>query len=163
MGRFEILKTKNIITSSVEVVTELDKNVMVSINAITKKLGQYKAITVCEVNGGYEIVDGNKYFKSLKSNGEKKILCYNLGRLKNGEYEFYRVALNIHQSRLNYLGIAEVISWLSKNEHTLNTISNKTGIDLQSVERYATLLDFDWDEFNRKQFNEQYNPFEDER
>jgi hypothetical protein len=163
MGRFEILKTKNIITSSIEVVTELDKNVMISINAITKKLGQYKAITVCEVNGCYKIVDGNKYFKSLKRNGEKKILCYNLGKLEHGEYEFYRVALNVHQSRLDYLGIAEVISYLNKNEYTSNTIANRTGLDLENVERYATLLDFDWNEFNKKQFNSQINPFENER
>jgi len=163
MGRFEILKTKKIISSNVNMVTELDKSVMVSIDTITKKLGQYKSIIVCESGDGYLIVDGNKYFKSLKRNGEKKILCYNLGKLNEGEYEFYRIALNVHQSRLDYLGIAEVISWLGKKEHKLSTISNKTGLDLQSVERYATLLDFDWDEFNRKQFNSQFNPFEDER
>lgn len=164
MGRFEILKTKKITKSSIELVKAPEKSVMSSIDTITKKLGQYRSIIVCENEvDGYLIVDGNKYFESLKKAGEKKILCFNLGKLKHGEYEFYRVALNVHQSRLNYLGIAEIIKWLKDNDVKPSTISNHTGIDLQSVERYATLLEFDWDEFNRKQFNEQFNPFEDER
>ena len=163
MGRFEILKQKKIKSSKANIVEPLDKNVMTSISQLNKKIGQYKAIIVCEEKDEYLIVDGNKYFKSLSDNGAKKILCYNLGKLEEGEYEFLRLALNIHQSRLDYLGIAQIISYLSKQEHKSTTISNNTGIDVQSVERYSTLLDFDWDEFNRKQLNEQFNPFDDER
>ena len=163
MGRFEILKTKKIVKSSVNVVTELDKNVMLTIDGLNKTLGQYKSIIVCEIKGvGYEIVDGNKYFDSLKRNGVKKILCYNLGKIDSNEKLLYRIALNTHQSRLDYIGISEIISHLSKSEHK-NTISNKTGLDVESVERYSTLLDFNWDEFNKKQFDTQFNPFQDER
>jgi len=163
MGKFEILKTKKIVLPSVNVVTQLDKNVMTTIDGLNKKLGQYKSIIVCEIEGvGYEVVDGSKYFQLLKRNGEKKVLCYNLGKIKNSDKLLYRIALNTHQSRLDYLGIAEIISHLSKSEHK-NTIANKTGLDLESVEKYSTLLDFDWNDFNRKQFNSQFNPFEDER
>lgn len=163
MGRFEILKSKKIITADKNVVEELDKNIMTSVSRINKSIEQYKSIVVCEDEDGYLVVDGNKYFKSLKKNGLKKILCYNLGNLKDGEYELYRVLLNVHQARLDYLEIAELITALANKEIKLTTIANKTGLDLQSVERYSTLLNFDWDEFNRKQINEQINPFENER
>ena len=163
MGRFEVLKANKISTSTIDVVTELDKSAVVAIDAINKQLGQYKSIIVCESEKGYEIVDGNKYFKSLKRNGVKKILCYNLGKINIGELEFYRIALNIHQSRLDYIGVAELVSKLAKQEHKTTTISNKTGIELQNVERYSTLLDFDWNEFNKVQLKQQTNPFENER
>lgn len=163
MGRFEILKTKQIISSDNHIVEKPDKNVLLSIDKVNKSLGQHRSITVCNHDGKYLVVDGNKHFQSLKRIGEKKVLCFNLGDLNDGEYEMYRLVFNIHQARLKYLDIAELITKLKQKDIKLTTISNKTGIDLQSVERYSTLLDFDWDEFNRKQFNEQINPFDDER
>lgn len=163
MGRFEVLKSKTIMPASVDITTLPEKEVMASIDAVTKKLSQYKTITVCEIGNGYLVVDGSKYFKSLKKSGLKKILCYNLGKLQDGEYEIYRLLLNIHQTRLNYLGIAEIVAWLKTNEHKITTISNKTGLDLQTVERYSTLLEFDWNEFNRKQFDSQFSPFDLDR
>lgn len=163
MGRFEILKIDKIIKPDFHAVETIDKNVTVTMNRINSHLGQYKAITVCEKDGRYLIVDGGKYFKTLKTLRLKKILCYNLGELKPGEYELYRIAFNVHQSRLDYLGIAEAVARLKELDIKPSTISNKTGLDQQSVERYSTLLQFDWDEFNRMQFNPQFNPFEDER
>lgn len=163
MGRFEILKTKKINTTKVSLVEPLDENVMLSLNLINKKLGQYKVIVVCETKNGYLIVDGNKYFNSLKKIGVKKVLCHNLGKISENEYDIYRIALNIHQSRLDYLGIAEVVSNLKVKEMKETSIANNTGLDLLSVERYSTLLSFDWDDFNKKQIKEQINPFEDER
>jgi hypothetical protein len=163
MGRFEILKTDKIIKPNFHTVEPIDKNVAVTMNRINNHFGQYKSITVCEHDGQYLIVDGGKYFKTLKALRLKKILCYNLGELKPGEYELYRIALNVHQSRLDYLGIAQAVARLKELEIKPTTISNKTGLDQQTVERYMTLLHFDWDEFNRMQFNPQFNPFEDER
>jgi len=163
MERFGILKTKKLISSDKHIVEKLDKNVILSIDKITKKIGQYRLVIVCEDEDGYLVVDGNKHLQSLKRNGIKEVFCCNLGKLEDGEYEMYRLAFNIHQTRLKYLDIAEVITQLKQKDIKLTTISNRTGIDLQSIERYSTLLDFDWDEFNKKQFNEQINPFEDER
>ena len=97
MGRFEILKTKKIIQADKNVVEPVSKSTKPSIDRFNKLIGQYKSILVCEDEGGYLIVDGNKYFKSLKESGIKKILCFNLGNLKKGEYELFRLLLNIHQ------------------------------------------------------------------
>lgn len=163
MGRFEILKTKQIVEPKLSIIKDVDHSGMIALNAINKKLGQYRSIIVCNHGDGFLIVDGYKYFKSLKKAGTKKILCFNLGDLKTGEYELYRVALNVNQSRLDYIGIAEAVSWLYKNDIKPTTISNNTGINLTDVERYATLLDFDWNEFKKKPINEQFNHFEDER
>lgn len=159
MAGFEILKTKKINLPDCNVVEELDKTILPPIERMVDKFGQFKSIIVCEDEDGYLIVDGGKLFTALKKKGVKKILCYNLGDLKFGEYEMIRILMNVHQSRIDYLGIAEMIFRISK-EIKQTTISNQTGLDLQSVERYSKLLEFDWDEFNRKQFNEQINPFE---
>lgn len=163
MGRFEVLKTKKIIQPSFEVVNSVDDSGLIALNAINKKFGQYKSIVVCEVENGFLIVDGLKYFKTLEKAGEKKVLCFNLGKLKDGEYEVFRVALNVHQARLNYIGIAEAITLVNNHQIKSTTISNNTGINLTDVERYAALLDFDWNEFKKKPINEQFNHFEDER
>lgn len=162
MGRFEILKTKQITEALLNLVEPHSENKKLSFSSFEKN-EQYKSIMICEVGQNYLIVDGNKYFKSLKKSGVKKVLVYNCGKISREEYLLRRLTLNINQERLSYLNIAKNIKELVDLETKLSTISNRVGIDLQSVERYATLLDFDWDEFNRKQFNEQFNPFEDER
>ena len=164
MGRFEILKTKYISKAVTNFVEAPDKNKMLSFDSIKE---QHKSITVCslesELDNAFIVVDGNKHFMSLKKQGLKKILVYNLGRITKQEYLLKRLLLNVNQERLAYLGIAEAITSLSNQGVRATTISNLTGIPLEDVERYEKLLDFDWDEFNKKQFNQQINPFEDER
>lgn len=162
MGRFEILKTKKIRAAIKDVVTKPSKNLMTSFNTLDE-LGQYKSITVCQVGKHYLVVDGNKYFKSLKEQGLSKILCFNLGPISRERYLLYRLLFNVNQQRLDYIGIAEMITELADVKVKESTISNLTGIPIDEVKRYSTLLKFDWDEFNRIQFNNQINPFEDER
>lgn len=160
MAGFEILKTKKIKTPKINVTTEVGHLESVSLRRLNKMYGQHKSIMVCETKKGYKVIDGAKYFKTLVDDGFKKVLCFNVGKLRSGEFEILRVLCNAHQSRLDFLGIAELIKTLRDEDLKETTISDSTGIDLKSVERYAKLLDFDWDEFNRKQINQQFNPFE---
>jgi hypothetical protein len=160
MAGFKILKTKKIDLPEHNLVTELDPLEALSFKRIENIFGQYKSITVCEKKGRYLIVDGAKHFKSLIGQGFEKILCFNLGKLKKGEYETTRALLNVHQSRLDYLGIAKLIESIRDDDMSLNNISNLSGLDLKSVERYKQLLKFDWEEFDKKTKSEQFNPFE---
>lgn len=162
MGRFEILKTKQITESLFPIVEPHGENVLMSFNLLEQK-EQYKSIMICTVGEKFLIVDGNKYFQFLKKSGVKKVLVYNCGKISRQEYLLKRIALNINQERLEYLNISKHIKELSESGVKLTTISNRTGLSLQSVERYSNLLNFDWDEFNKKQFNEQTNPFEYEK
>lgn len=159
MAGFKILKTNEINIPDVNVVTELDKGTSRVMNSLTSNYGQFKSITVAKVDGKHLVVDGVKLFLQLKKNKVKKVLCYDLGKLSYDSAMILRVTFNIHQQRLDYLGIAEVISNISKTEK-LTTIANRTGLSLEQVERYATLLDFDWDQFNKKEINNQINPFD---
>jgi hypothetical protein len=163
MGGFTVLKAKEIITTNKGVFEPLDEIQLLAFKSFYKRFDQYKALIVCEDENGYLIVDGEKYFKSLKEIGLKKIVCYNLGPLMEGEYELFRLLLNQRQSRYGYLQVASMVSILVKLKTKQTTISNKTGISLKDVTKYSDLLSFDWDLFNKKKENNQFNPFNDER
>ena len=162
MGKFEILKTKQITRALLDVVDPHSEDKMLSFKAL-KNEGQYKSIMVCEVGDAYLVVDGSKYFDTLKKSGIKKILVYNCGKLSREEYLYRRLILNINQERLSYLNIAKHIKELVDSKIKITNISNRTSLKLQEVERFSTLLDFNWDEFNKVQFKQQTNPFENER
>lgn len=162
MGRFEILKTKKIKEAKINVVTSLDRSVQQRFDTFAKTNLQFKSIAVCEKDKGYIVVDGNKNFKSLKSAGVKKVLCYNFGELPDGEYEVIRILLNIHQKRLDYIGIATKIKTAAKTIRP-ESIATKTGLDLDTVEKYLDLLNFNWESFLKEEINPQINPFNDEK
>lgn len=163
MGKFEIIRTRRIKHALFNVNEEISSaNVIASFQTL-KELNQHKSITVCELGPIYVIVDGNRHFKELEEKGIKKVLCYNLGSLSTDEYIIKRLLLNLHQSRLSYIEIAEQVKKLTELQVKETTISNLTGLTLQTVERYGRLLDFNWDEFLKSKENLQINPFEDER
>jgi hypothetical protein len=163
MGGFTVLKAKQIITTNKGVFEPLDERQLLAFKSFYQRFDQYKALIVCEDENGYLIVDGEKYFKSLKELGIKKIVCYNLGCLDEGEYEVFRLLLNQEQSRYGYLQVAQMVSKLVELKTKETTISNKTGISLKDVTKYSKLLSFDWDTFNKKKEDNQFNPFKNER
>ena len=163
MGGFTVLKAKQITSTNKGVFEPLDERQLLAFKSFYKRFNQYKALIVCKRKDDYLIVDGEKYFKSLKEIGLKKVVCYDLGPLQEGEYELFRLLLNQEQSRYGYLEVAQIVSHLIELKTKETTISNKTGIPLKDVEKYSNLLSFDWDMFNKKKEGNQFNPFENER
>jgi NADH pyrophosphatase NudC (nudix superfamily) len=150
MGRIEVLKSKNLSEAKFNIVTAVNKIEQMSFERVLKEFGQYKSILIAEVDKELVIVDGNKYFKSLKKIGLKKINCINIGEISKEKYKLIRLLLNIHQKRLDYISIAELVENLVENKTTAATISNLTGITQRDAENYSNLLKFDWEDFKKK-------------
>lgn len=160
MARNKILIAEELHITETNVKESLDRVTHGKFLNFTKRFKQYKNIIVGLVDDKYYIIDGQKYFNLLLSIGIKQIQCYDLGKMTINELKIYRLLLNIHDTRLDYINIAEIVNKISENKTDLQRISNKTGISIIDLERYQQLLKFDWDEFSKEEINKQFNPFE---
>jgi hypothetical protein len=159
MGRHKMVNISDIILPNYNA-TINDALKQKKINTMVEKFGQFKIIIVCQVESLFRIIDGVKAFKSYEQNGDEKILCYDLGELSEVQELAYRLLLNTSFSRLDYIGIASAISKVCKTSKEANNLSNAAGIPITDVQRYQTLLAFDWNEFlNKKIDNNQINLF----
>jgi len=159
MGRHKMVEIGSIIVPNHSSTTNI-KLKQTKLDAMVEKFGQLKMLVVCQVEDRYRIIDGVKAFEAYKHNGEEKVLCYDLGEMSEIQELAYRLLLNTSFSRLDYLGIAAAISEVCKTSNEAIKLSNATGIPLVDVERYQTLLAFDWDEFlNKKIQDNQINLF----
>jgi hypothetical protein len=147
MERYKMVKINQISKSEFNI-TETKKDLIYKYEQFINKFGPFKMLVVCEIDENqYRIIDGNKVFNEYLKNGHEKVLVYNLGKLSY-EYEIgYRILLNYNFDRLDYIGIAEAINKICTNQAEINVASNITGISITDVERYKTLLEFDWNEF----------------
>lgn len=121
---------------------------------LTKNHSQYKSILICQVDGNLLVLDGYKYLQILKKNKFKKVYCFNIGKIDLKQYLVYRILLNIHLERLDYLGIAAIVNTIT-NQSSIGSISSATGMDEKEVERYSQLLNFNWDKFKKEKQQKQ--------
>jgi hypothetical protein len=145
-----MVEIDKILESSFNIV-ESNNFIKEKLDSFTSRFGAFKIIVVCErPNKHYKVIDGNKALKSYKKNKLEKVLCYNLGKI-DFEYEIgYRILLNAHFERLDYISISEAISKVCQNKHQSLTMSNISGLPIKDVDRYKELLNFDWKDFLSK-------------
>jgi hypothetical protein len=147
MERYKMVEIEKVLQSEFQIV-ESNNYIEQKFDSFVDKFGAFKVIVVCErPNGYYKIIDGNKAFESYKKNNIKKVLCFNLGEL-SFEYEVgYKILLNAHFERLNYISISEMISKVCSNNHESVKLSHISGLSIKEVDRYKDLINFDWDDF----------------
>lgn len=150
MAKFKMVGIQHLTTADSSVRQNPDPLVEERLSKFIDKYGQTQAVVIANVDGKVGIVDGNKMLTQLKKNGAEQVLCCILGKMTKDEYLSYRILLNYHQQRIDFIGVAEMINQIAENQHQVNSVSTKTAIDVKDVERFKTLLDFDWDEFDKK-------------
>ena len=156
---FEVLKIIDIKSATFNVTEKFNRTVNEKFSNLTEKRGQLKLVIVATVDGKLIVVDGGKYLKMASNQINLTVFCKNLGSITKKEYVLMRLLLNIHSTRLKYIDIAEIIKDISENNTDNKRISNKTGIPLIEVERYSKLTEFDWEDFEKKEVDLQFDPF----
>lgn len=117
-----------------------------------KLYGQYLIPIIAKVDGVFRVVDGLSFIKNLKAAGFEECHC-NLISDKNiaiKDFITFRIFANIKRTKLDHLALAEIISTHFKTKRDFKSLGNKTNISEEDIEKYAKLLEFDWDEFARK-------------
>tara|TARA_R100000805_G_C3612533_1_gene113375 strand:- start:228 stop:722 length:495 start_codon:yes stop_codon:yes gene_type:complete len=157
MERYKMVNTNDILKSDFNVVKH--KSIMNNyMQKFIDKFGCIKMLIVCEYDNKFKIIDGNKAYDNYLKNNINKILCYNLGQLTYDKEIAYRLLLNVHFKRLNYINIAKYINDICDNEIKMQSFSNNSGLPIKDVKRYKDLLNFNWDDF-LKDDNKQINLF----
>lgn len=117
-----------------------------------KRFGQFYIPIVALVNDVYRVIDGIGFIKNYQAAGNETIMCNLISpdSISLRDFITFRLFFNIKRSKLNHIIIAELISSSFKTKHDYKQLGNKINISEDDIEKYAKLLDFDWDEFARK-------------
>lgn len=115
-----------------------------------KRYGQYETPIVAEVDGVWRIVDGLGFVKNYAELGFDDIHCYVIpGGMSQVDFYTLRIFKNIKKTHLEHLTIAEIISMFFKTRMDFRRLAHKINISEDDIQKYAKLLEFDWDEFAR--------------
>lgn len=126
-----------------------DKNHNLKIRGWVNKFGQYKIPSICTVEGVYMVVDGLNYIKEMKDHGINEFVFWFVGETTVRNFIALRMFENIKKTKIDHIKIAETISKIVNTKIDASSLSNQTNLSIDDIEKYSTLLDFDWDEFAR--------------
>ena len=130
-----------------------------------RRFGQFFIPIVCEVNGVVRFVDGLGFTKVYQSLGFEELCVNNIGTATEREFFSFRLFYNIRKNEVDHIKIAEEIGRICSNKIDYKNLSMKTNLSEKDIERYAKLLEFDWEEFARLPLNvteDQFKMFEDD-
>jgi hypothetical protein len=94
-------------------------------------------------------VKGELLVVAMLKNDIQEATVRSLGEVDNFELISARLFLNVRDTRLNYIDIAEAIATIVNNKHDAKRLSNETCIPVLEIERYKDLLTFDWEQFEK--------------
>ena len=120
-----------------------------------KTYGQFFIPIVAKVEGVFRVVDGLGFIKNFKATGAESILCNLISEedISIKDFVTFRLFFNIKRTKLDHIAIAETIAAYFNTKQDFRRLSHRTNISQADIEKYAKLLDFDWDEFARKPLN----------
>ncbi len=113
-------------------------------------------VAVREMNGMFEVIDGNHRLKAVKKLGWKKVPCENFGEISKAK------AITIARRRNHKWFDDDILAYadLFKNdilrEYTLDDLEGFMPESREEMERYTTIADFDWSQFDGE------HPFDEE-
>ena len=151
MARIEILKIEDLRTDEVLIKKPHSEDFNHKQKIFIRNYGQFIIRMVAKVEEVYRIVDGVGFVKNYQNLGNSEITCNIVSdNLSLRDFIMMRLFINIKRNQLNHIAIAEVISGMFKTKRDFKLLGNRINISEDDIEKYSTLLDFDWDEFARK-------------
>ena len=104
-------------------------------------------LAVRELNGKYEIIDGNHRLDAIKILKKKTVRCENFGRIKLGEAVLISKQRNILWFDDDTVKFAKLFKEQMLKEFTMDELEKLLPMDREELEGYEKLLDFNWDEY----------------
>lgn len=113
-------------------------------------------IDVREVEGGYEICDGEHRWRAGKELGLEKVLIINHGKLSDNEAKAITSLRETIKIPINEVKFAEMIKGMyEENGQDIADLSTIMVMSEDKIKEYIELSDFSWDDFKRT--NEEEN------
>ena len=152
MARIAVLKIQDLRLDEPRLKKPHDEDFLHKQRLFIKKYGQFVIPIVALVEGSYRIIDGLGFVRNFKSCGFEELHCNLVSEEDISVRDFitFRIFFNIKRTKLDHIAIAEIISTYFKNKQDFKQLGNRTNISEDDIEKYAKLLEFDWDEFARK-------------
>lgn len=152
MARIRVLKIKEIRLDEPRLKKPHEDDFNYKQKVFIKKYGQFYIPLVAKVGDTYRVIDGLGFIKNYQNSGYEEITCNIVSEdpITTRDFISFRLFFNIKKTRLDHISIAEIISSLFKTKQDFRQLSHRTNISEDDIEKYAKLLDFDWEEFARK-------------
>lgn len=113
-----------------------------------RKKGLFEAITVREVKGGWEILDGFHRWTACKELGFKKIRVNTLGVIDDKLARAITLIKEQKKVPLSELGVAEVVNWFQEEGLGDSDIMDLLGYDEDTFKEYEGIADFNWENYD---------------
>lgn len=108
-----------------------------------KRNGQIENIVVRELNGKYEIVNGNHRLDAFRKMKVESVVAFNLGKISKEEAQRIAVELNETRFESDPIAFARTISELTK-AFSIEELAATLPFDDKQILNFKNLLEFDW-------------------
>lgn len=112
-----------------------------------RKKGLFEAITVREVGGEYEILDGYHRWTACKELGFTEIRINNLGKVDDKLARAITLIKEQKKVPISELKVAEIVGWFKEQDVDDDIIKDMLGYSDETYEEYSKLFDFDWEDY----------------
>lgn len=119
-----------------------------------EKKGLFEAITVRELKGGYEILDGYHRWTACKELGFVEIRVNTLGEIDDKLARAITVIKEQKKVPISELKVAEIVGWFNEEGVEKEDIMNMLGYTEEEYEEYDKMFNFDWEELEGSTFEE---------
>lgn len=111
--------------------------------------GQFEEVMIAEVSEEYRVIRGHLTMRVLDQLSIKEVQCCNIGRMTEKQFLSHLLFFNGHEVRFNYIEIAKRVKKVCETSADCSSIANSSGLPVEDIKRYQTLLDFDWSTFEK--------------
>jgi len=112
-----------------------------------RKKGLFEAITVREVGGEYEILDGYHRWLACKELGFTEVRINNLGKVDDKLARAITLIKEQKKVPISELKVAEIVGWFKEQDVNDDIIKDMLGYSDETYEEYSKLFDFDWEDY----------------
>jgi hypothetical protein len=129
------------------------------LSRVVSKVGQTELILICNVNDVRKVIKGHEMLSVCSQLGIDEVVVKDLGDIGYNEYLGLKAFLNIYPRVTNHINIANEFKELATPADKMS-VAMKAGMSSDDVERYSTLLEFDWDAFLKAPLPSQLSMFD---
>lgn len=115
-----------------------------------EKKGLFEAITVREVDGGYEILDGYHRWRACKELGYERLRVNNLGVIDDKLARAITVIKEQKKVPVSELGVADIVGWFKDEGVDDDEVQDLLGYDERTFKSYSSLFSFDLGDLDEK-------------